>query len=82
MAAEHVIPFPQECSRHETCMQSERIADQAAQIAVLRQRADNGKTQLDRIEDKVDAIKNWLLGAVLSLAIALIGAIVVAVLKK
>lgn len=76
MSAEHIIPFPSDCPRHESCMQAERIATHAAQIAVLTQRADNGKSQLDRIEDKLDAVRNWLLGAVLSASLALIAIVV------
>jgi hypothetical protein len=54
---------------------------QESRICVLEQRANNGKSQLDRIEDKVDAIKTWMLGAVLSVLVTVIGALVVAVVK-
>lgn len=54
---------------------------QDARIRVLEQRAANSSAQLSRIEDKLDFVRNWLLGAVLSVAIALM-AIVVALLRR
>jgi hypothetical protein len=72
--AEHIIPFPATCERAPYCMQATRIA-------LIEERLETGKMQLDRIEDKVDAIRNWLLGAVLSTTLALV-AIIVTLLRK
>lgn len=69
MSAEHVIPFPESCPRSATCIQESRIS-------VLEERAKSGQTQLDRIETKVDALRNWQLAAALSLIVALISAVI------
>ena len=71
---EKVIPFPAPAAGcPEKCPNSTRIA-------VLESRMDASTLLLDRIETKVDGLKNWLMGAVLSVTVAMI-AIVAALLR-
>jgi hypothetical protein len=54
--ADHVILFPDVCDR--------LFCHQGSRIAVVESSVDAARDTLERIEDKVDGLRNWLLGSI------------------
>jgi hypothetical protein len=72
--ADQVIPFPEECRRSAYCLQDSRISR-------VEVRVDYSREQGDRIEGKIDFLRNWALTGLLSVNVGLI-ALLVTLLRK
>ena len=65
MSAEHVIPFPETCTRHDICIQESRIA-------VLEVAASEREKQMDRMESKLNAVLGIVFMVLVSILTALL----------
>jgi len=75
----NVVPFP-ECQAHAAyCLMAPTIKEHA--VAIDRMREDHSRS-VEKLGDKIDGLKSWLMGALLSSLLCLLAAILTAIFRK